>query len=107
LSTNFNVFQNGDSCDDGNPATSNDMYSNGICVGTMVYASCLEILNSGNLIGNGTYEIDVDSTGSIPPMQVYCDMTTSGGGWTAILGAGSEYNKNNSFWDGVIDINYC
>jgi len=37
--TNYDVFQNGDSCDDGNPATSNDIYSNGICVGIMVYTS--------------------------------------------------------------------
>jgi len=43
--------------------------------------SCIEILNANESTGNGFYNIDADGNGPLEPFDVYCDMTTEGGGW--------------------------
>lgn len=34
--------------------------------------------------GDGIYRIDVDGAGALTPVDVQCDMTTDGGGWTTV-----------------------
>jgi hypothetical protein len=43
--------------------------------------SCLDILNDGYDMGDGTYWIDPDGSGAF---EVHCDMSTDGGGWTMV-----------------------
>jgi hypothetical protein len=46
--------------------------------------SCKTLLDAGDSIGDGVYEIDPDGAGGVEPFDVYCDMTTDGGGWTKV-----------------------
>ncbi len=43
--------------------------------------SCQEINALGGDHGDGEYQVDLDGTGGMDPVTVWCDMTTEGGGW--------------------------
>jgi hypothetical protein len=45
------------------------------------FASCLEIVNAGAARGDGAYEVRIGGV----PQTVWCDMTTDGGGWMALI----------------------
>lgn len=92
---NENSHSDGDSCDDGNPDTFGETWLNNVCQGgtLQTYTNCNSILLAGKSTGDGTYTIDPDGAGGISPFDVYCDMTTDGGGWTKI---GININSNPS-----------
>jgi hypothetical protein len=46
-------------------------------------SSCLDRLATG-AASDGLYTIDPDGAGALPEVEVWCDMSTDGGGWTLV-----------------------
>jgi len=87
----------GSDCDDSDAAVVPEL-GGGCALGT----TCLDILTLGHADGDGDYTIDPDGYGAgLDPFDVTCDMTTDGGGWTAI-----EYAADLEFLQHYTDGDY-
>lgn len=52
--------------------------------------SCLAIHSANPSLATGMYTIDPDGDSGAAPLQVSCDMTSDGGGWTLVFVAGAN-----------------
>ncbi|HNK44969.1 MAG TPA: fibrinogen-like YCDxxxxGGGW domain-containing protein [Pseudomonadota bacterium] len=70
--------------------TATDCSTSSCKQGLCSYAtSCKDLLSGNPALIDGMYMIDPDGAGPIAPLQVLCDMTSDGGGWT-LVGKGRE-----------------
>ena len=75
-----------DACDLGDTCNDSMDCGQGSCIGEIctLLNSCKAILEALPESTDGTYTIDVDGDGDIEPFEVYCDMSTDGGGFTEL-----------------------
>jgi hypothetical protein len=70
--------------------------------------SCLAIRNANSSAPSGTYAIDPDGSGGAAAFNVYCDMASSGGGWTLVMmsaNSGTTFGYDAAAWTTTSTLN--
>ncbi len=99
LTDSFNCAFCGNACGAGKKC------DGGVCVQAS-FTSCLATLQGNGSTGDGLYMIDPDGEGGAAAFQVYCDMTSDGGGYTRCLefvNTAAEDVNNNTWFDNCVD----
>jgi hypothetical protein len=63
-----------------------------------IQLSCKALMEAGEGT-DGVYTIDADGEGPNAPIDVYCDMSTDGGGWTRVF----HHDVAGGYWEGDAD----
>ncbi len=61
--------------------------------------SCFELHQDFPELPSGGYTIDPDGEGGVDPIEVGCDMTTDGGGWTLVMALRGDTSNNWHLYD--------
>lgn len=75
----------------------------GACADSRVF--CADLLARGQAVTSGIYEVRPSATASVsadgPRVEVYCDMTTNGGGWTMVYKKSRlDAQRGDTLWTG-------